>query len=103
MHELDLNFIEEVCNMRMEIAFKKLSKRKTQEEKEQEQSRSDEIDRLYDAVEKECTEEGKKLLHQYADEVAYRESDEVDFYYKSGFKDGIALIAYLQKIAKEYS
>ena len=103
MNELDLEFIEEALNMRMEIAFKKMLKRQTNDKKEQKQSRDDEIDRLYDAIEKECTEEGRKLLHQYADEVAYRESDDADFYYKSGFVDGIALIVLLQKIAKEVS
>lgn len=103
MNELDLEFIEEALNMRMEIAFKKMLRRQTNDEKEQKQSRDDEIDTLYDAIEKECTEEGRKLLHQYADEVAYRESDDADFYYKSGFVDGIALIVLLQKIAKEVS
>lgn len=103
MNDLDLDFIEEVCNMRMEIAFKKMLKRQTHEEKEQKQSRDDEIDRLYDAIEKECTEEGRKLLHQYSDEVAYRESDDVDFYYKTGFVDGVALVMLLQKIGRELS
>lgn len=103
MNDLDLDFIEEVCNMRMEIAFKKMLKRQTYEEKEQKQSRDDEIDRLYDAIEKECTEEGRKLLHQYSDEVAYRESDDADFYYKTGFVDGVALVMLLQKIGRELS
>ena len=58
MNELDLEFIEEALNMRMEIAFKKMLRRQTNDEKEQKQSRDDEIDTLYDAIEKECTEEG---------------------------------------------
>lgn len=101
MNELDLKFIEEAVNMRTEIAFKKMLKTQTHEEKERKRLKDDEIDRLYDAVEKECTEEGRKLLHQYADEVAYRESADVDFYYKSGFVDGVALVMLLQKIGRE--
>lgn len=46
--------------------------------------------------------ERKKLLLKYTDELAYRESDDAGFYYKSGFLDGVALSMQLQRIEKEY-
>lgn len=39
-------------------------------------------------VVKDCTEEGKKYLAQYADEITHRENDDAEFNYKMGFIDG---------------
>lgn len=97
MDELDKEFIDEICNMRMEIAYKKLLKTRTHKEAEQVIARGEAIYTLYEKVAKECTEEGKKYLTQYADEVAYRESDDAEFNYKTGFTDGVQLILLLQK------
>ena len=43
-------------------------------------------------------EEGKKTFKESADEVAYRESNECDFYYLSGLKDGIRLQGFIKSI-----
>ena len=43
-------------------------------------------------------EQGKETFKEYADEVAYRESDECDFYYLSGVKDGILLQGIIKKL-----
>ena len=37
------------------------------------------------------------LNHYNADQVAYRESEDADFYYKTGFTDGVQLMFMLQK------
>ena len=40
-----------------------------------------------------------QLNHYNADQVAYRESEDADFYYKTGFTDGVQLMFMLQKQA----
>lgn len=102
MDELDYDFWDEVVNMRLEIAHKKKMKNRTQEEAKHEVERDDMIDKIYDSLEEECTDAGKALLRKYSDELAYRESEDADFYYESGFLDGVALVMLLQKIGKEY-
>ena len=99
MDELDQDFIDEVCNMRMEIAYKKLLKTRTHIVAKSVKERDDAIDILYENVVKECTETGQKVFREYADQVAYRESEDADFYYKSGFSDGVQLMFMLQKLA----
>lgn len=97
--ELEQDFLNDVCHIRMEIAYKRLLQIRTHEEAKRVNERDDAIEELYQQVEKECTEEGKKLLFKYTDEMVYRESEDADFYYKSGFFDGVQLIAMLQKLA----
>lgn len=99
MDELDQDFIDEVCNIRMEIAYKKLLKTRTHIVAKSVKERDDAIDILYENVVKECTETGQKVFREYADQVAYRESEDADFYYKSGFSDGVQLMFMLQKLA----
>ena len=65
-----------------------------------EKDRDEAIEELYQQLEKECTEEGKKLLFKYTDEMVYRESEDADFYYRSGFFDGVELVEQLQKLIK---
>lgn len=101
MDELDQDFIDEVCNMRMEIAYKRLLQTRTHIEAKRVRERDDAIDVLYENVEKECTESGQKVFREYADQVAYRESEDADFYYKSGFSDGVKLVYNLLEIVKE--
>ena len=97
--ELDQDFIDEVSNMRMEIAYKRLLKTRTHIPAKRVRERDDAIDVLYENVVKECTETGQKVFREYADQVAYRESEDADFYYKTGFTDGVQLMFMLQKIA----
>ena len=97
--ELERDFLNEVCHMRMEIAYQRLMKTRTQKEAKRVKERDVAIEELYNQIEKECTEEGKKLLFKYTDEMVYRESDDADFYYKTGFTDGLQLMFMLQKIA----
>ena len=97
--ELEQDFLNEVCHMRMDIAYQKLLKTRTHKEAERMAARDEAIDELYDQVAKECTDEGKKLLFKYTDEMVYRESEDADFYYKSGFTDGLQLMFMLQKMA----
>ena len=89
MDELERDFLNEVCHMRMDIAYQKLLKTRTHKEAKRVKERDIAIEELYQQVEKECTEEGKKLLLKDTDEMVYRESEDVDFYYKSGFTDGV--------------
>lgn len=103
MNELEQDFLNEVCHMRMDIAYQRLMKTRTQKEAKRVKERDVAIEELYNRVEKECTEEGKKLLFKYTDEMVYRESEDADFYYKSGFSDGIRLIVMLQKYTQEVS
>lgn len=100
--ELEQDFLNELCHMRMEIAYKRLLQTRTHEEAKRAKERDVAIEELYQQVEKECTEEGKKILFKYTDEMVYRESEDADFYYKSGFSDGVQLMFMLQNIAKEY-
>lgn len=97
--ELGQDFIDEVSNMRMEIAYKKLLKTRTHIAAKRVRERDYAIDVLYENVVKECTETGQKVFREYADQVAYRESEDADFYYKSGFSDGVQLMFMLQKLA----
>lgn len=103
MDELERKFLDEIINMRLEIAYKRKLKTRSHEVAEKEIARDNKIEEIYNSLEMECTQEGKKLLQKYTDELAYRESNDADFYYKSGFLDGIALIMELQKIKKKYS
>lgn len=96
--ELDQDFIDEVCNMRMEIAYKRLLKTRTHIAAKCVRERDEAIDVLYETVIKECTEAGQKVFREYADQVAYRESEDADFYYKTGFCDGVQLMFMLQKL-----
>lgn len=99
MDELERDFLNEVRNMRMEIAYKRLLQTRTHKEAKRVNERDNAIEELYQQVEKECTEEGKKLLFKYTDEMVYRECEDADFYHKSGFYDGVQLIAMLQNLA----
>ena len=96
--ELDQDFIDEVSNMRMEIAYKRLLKTRTHIAAQHVRERDDTIDVLYENVVKECTEAGQKVFREYADQVAYRESEDADFFYKTGFSDGVQLMFMLQKM-----
>ena len=96
--ELERDFLNEVCHMRMDIAYQRLLKTRTHKEAKRVKERDVAIEELYQQVEKECTEKGKKMLFKYTDEMVYRESEDADFYYKSGVFDGVALIAALQKM-----
>ncbi|MEE1528249.1 MAG: hypothetical protein U0K31_11670 [Blautia sp.] len=98
MDELEQDFLNELCHMRMEIAYKRLLQTRTHEEAKRVKERDVAIEELYQQVEKECTEEGKKILFKYTDEMVYRESEDADFYYKSGFSDGVQLMFMLQKM-----
>ena len=100
MDELDQDFIDEVCNMRMDIAYQRLLQTRTHKEAKRVKERDEAIEELYQQIEKECTEKGKKLPFKYTDEMVYRESADADFYYKSGFYDGVVLVEQLQKFAK---
>ena len=84
--------------MRMDIAFQRLLQTRRHKEAERMAARDEAIDELYDKVAKECTDEGEKLLFKYTDEMVYRESDDADFYYKTGFADGLQLMFMLQKM-----
>lgn len=96
--ELEQDFIDEVSNMRMEIAYKKLLKTRTHIAAKRVRERDDAIDVLYENVVKECTEAGQKVFREYANQVAYRESEDADFYYNPGFTDGVQLMFMLQKM-----
>lgn len=96
--ELERDFLNEVRHMRMEIAYQRLLQTRTHKEAKRVKERDEAIEELYQQVEKECTEEGKKLLFKYTDEMVYRESEDADFYYKSGFFDGVQLVFMLQKM-----
>ena len=96
--ELEKDFLNEVCHMRMDIAYQRLLKTRTHKEAKRVKERDVAIEELYEQVSKECTEEGKKLLFKYTDEMVYRESDDADFYYKCGFNDGVQLMFVLQKM-----
>ena len=99
--ELERDFLNEVCHMRMEIAYKRLLKTRTRKEVKRVKERDVAIEELYQQVEKECTEEEKKLLFKYTDEMVYRESEDADFYYKSGFSDGVQMMFMMQKMEKK--
>ena len=98
MDELEQNFLSELCNMRLQIAYQRFLKERTAEEADKEQERDNHIEDLYNKVLELCNEEGKELFKEYADEVAYRESDECDFFYLSGVKDGILLQGIIKKL-----
>lgn len=100
VNELEQDFLNEVCHMRMDIAYQRLMKTRTHKEAKRVKERDVAIEELYSQVEKECTEEGKRLLFKYTDEMVYRESEDADFYYKSGVYDGVQLMFMLQKMEK---
>ena len=101
LDELERDFLNEVCHMRMDIAYQRLLKTRTHKEAKRVKERDVAIEELYQQVVKECTEKGKKMLFKYTDEMVYRESEDADFYYKSGFNDGVQLMFMVQKMAKE--
>lgn len=98
MDELEQQFISEVCHMRLQIAYQRFLKTRTAEVADKEQERDNHIEELYNSLLEISTEEGKEIFKEYADEVAYRESDECDFYYLSGVKDGILLQGIIKKL-----
>lgn len=98
MDELEQNFLNELCNMRLQIAYQRFLKERTAEKADKEQKRDNHIEDLYNRLLEICNEEGKEIFKEYADEVAYRESDECDFYYLSGVKDGILLQGIIKKL-----
>jgi hypothetical protein len=98
MDELEQNFLSELCHMRLQIAYQRFLKTRTSDEADKEQERDNHIEDLFNKVLELCNEEGKELFKEYADEVAYRESDECDFYYLSGVKDGILLQGIIKKL-----
>ena len=99
MDELERDFLNEICHMRMEIAYKKLLETRTSDETERVKERDAAIDDLFERLANECSEVGIKILFEYVDEMVDRESDDADFFYRSGFEDGVQLIIMLQKIA----
>ena len=98
MDELEQQFLNEVCHMRLQIAYQRFLKTRTAESADKEQERDNHIEELYNKVLELSNEEGKETFKEYADEVAYRESDECDFYYLSGLKDGIRLQGIIKNI-----
>ena len=98
MDELEQNFLSELCNMRLQIAYQRFLKERTADEAAKEQERDNHIEDLYNRLLEICNEEGKEIFKEYADEVAYRESDECDFNYLSGLKDGIRLQGIIKNI-----
>lgn len=100
MDELEQQFLNEVCHMRLQIAYQRFLKTRTAEMTDKERERDNHIEELYNRVLEFSGEEGKETFKEYADEVAYRESDECDFYYLSGLKDGIRLQGIIKNIEK---
>ena len=98
MDELEQNFLNELCNMRLQIAYQRFLKERTAVEANKEHERDNNIEELCNRLVEICNEEGKEIFKEYADEVAYRESDECDFYYLSGVKDGILLQGIIKKM-----
>ena len=98
MDELEQNFLNELCNMRLQIAYQRFLQTRTAAAADKEQKRDNHIEELYNKVLELSSEEGKEIFKEYADEVAYRESDECDFYYLSGVKDGIFLQGIIKKL-----
>ena len=98
MDELEQQFMSEVCHMRLQIAYQRFLKTRTAEAADKEQERDNHIEELYNKVLELSNEEGKETFKEYADEVAYQESDECDFYYLSGLKDGICLQGFIKNI-----
>ena len=62
MDELEKDFLNEVCHMRMDIAYQKLLKTRTHKEAKRVKERDIAIEELYQQVEKECTDEGKSYF-----------------------------------------
>ena len=60
--ELEQDFLNEICHMRMEIAYKRLLQTRTHKEAKRTKERDEAIEELYQQVEKECTEEGKSYF-----------------------------------------
>lgn len=102
MDELEQDFLNEVCHMRMEIAYKRLLQTRTHKETKRVNERDDAIEELYKQLEKRCTEEGKTILFKYTDEMVYRESEDADFYYKSVFSDGMQLMSMVRKLVTNF-
>ena len=58
--------------MRMDIAYQRLLKTRTHKEAKRVKERDVAIEELYQQVEKECIDKGKKLLFKYTDEMVQR-------------------------------
>lgn len=71
------------------MAYKRMLKKRTHIEAKRVRARDDVIDVLCENAIKECTETGQRVFREYANQVAYRESEDAHFYYKSGFSDGV--------------
>lgn len=91
MDELDLQFLKDVCSMRIEVALERQSKEEVEKE-EQDYNKQEE---LYKKVVENCTEEAKKVLLEYLDELADKQNNDSEFYYKAGFEDAIRLMRIL--------
>lgn len=98
MDELEQQFLSEVCHMRLQIAYQRFLNTRIAESADKEQERDNHIEELYNKVLELSNEEGKETFKEYVDEVAYRESDECDFYYLSGLQDGIRLQGIIKNI-----
>lgn len=70
------SFLNEVCHMRLEIAYQRYLEERTSDETDKEQERDNHIEELYNRLLELCNEEGKAIFKEYANEVAYRECDD---------------------------
>lgn len=52
MDELEQNFLSELCNMRLQIAYQRFLKERTAEEADKEQERDNHIEELYNSLQR---------------------------------------------------
>ena len=92
MNDLELKFLDEVVCQRMEIAFQKHSREKTKEQYKEEHKQFEYREDLYRKMLEDCSKEKQKQIKEYIDIIIDEERENCEFNYKSGFKDGVALV-----------
>ena len=67
MDELEQQFLNEVCQMRLQIAYQRFLNTRTAESADKEKERDNHIEELYNKVLELSGEEGKEIFKEYAD------------------------------------
>mgnify|MGYP003299836718 CR=1 FL=1 len=79
MDELEQQFLDEVCHMRLQIAYQRFLKTRTAEMADKEQERDNHIEELYNRLLGICNEEGKELFRGFVFERTRSNSNSISF------------------------
>lgn len=90
----DEEFIEAVVMERMELCYSRWAARKSPERK----SEYDKIEKAYEEAISSLSEKDKNAINKYIDSMFDDSSEETDFFYRAGIRDGYNLYRKIMEI-----